>query len=111
MIDHEITASEPLLAPGVFQLLREMAADARELRHFVGEVGAHSGASAARRLAFLARRVLGASAPAREYVKARLLRRPLTDWIRDRLDAVDFRASLWPTTSSAGPNGTSHSRL
>jgi len=111
MIDYAITASEALLAPGVRQPVRELAADARELRHFVGEVAARSRASAVRRLVFLARRVLGGSAPAREYVKGRLLRRPLTDWVRDRLDAADFRAALLPATSSAGPNRTSPSRI
>lgn len=97
MIDHAIAASEHFLTPSLRQhLVDRWAPEARAYREFMRTVAQRSHRPPRERRAFLLRQIWSGSAPAREYVTSRLLRRPPTDWVRRCLHEAGVAANLIP---------------
>lgn len=99
MIDHAIETCEGFLAPTLRQrLTSRWSSEAKELRAFTRGVAARR-QSSIRRRGFIIGRVLAGSAPAREYVKSRLLGRSFPDWVRSCLDEAGCGPILVPAAN------------
>jgi hypothetical protein len=97
MIEHAIDTCREFLSPVVRQrLASRWSAEAKELRAFRREAARRGNYARARRGAFIMGRVLAGSAPAREYVKQRLLGRCPPDWVRSCLEEAGYGTVLVP---------------
>jgi hypothetical protein len=95
MIEDAISSCEPLLAPRLRQTLTtQWSSEARAFRAFIRELGSRQQRPFVSRAAFLARHLVGGSAPAREYLTSRLPARSPTDWVGHRLREAGFAPLL-----------------
>jgi hypothetical protein len=96
MIEHAIRATEDQLPAGVRRCLEpEWVCFGKEFRVFAREVALLSNPFARR--AYVLKRVLGGSRPARMHLKASLLRRSFADWVRGWLQQAGVSPVLVPT--------------
>lgn len=95
MIDRAIEACGDLLPPARLQQIALWARHARDARAFSRDVAIRQRPH--RRYRFIASRMLGGSAAAREHVSRRLLGRPSSDWLRQRLEKAGYPQPLIST--------------
>jgi hypothetical protein len=87
MIDHAIDTCKDLLGPLVpYALISRLAREARDLRTYLREMEVHR--SPWMRNGFALGRVVRGSAAARQHLKRRLLRQPISDWLIERLQVA-----------------------
>jgi glycosyltransferase involved in cell wall biosynthesis len=97
MIDHAIESCGELLSPALREcLVARWSPQASELRAFKREVALGRQRLLPRRGAFIVGRALSGSAPARTYLKSRLLGRSSADWIRCCLEEAGYGPTLIP---------------
>jgi hypothetical protein len=106
MIEHAIASTRAFLDPDLGRrLAEEWAPEALELRIFSRTVAGRRDRPLPQRAGYTIGRALAGSAPARHYMKSRLLRRPLHDWAMDRLQEAGVGPILVPVGAGATGHG------